>query len=72
VREQLGHGDDVAHARNILQHDGIGGEQRRSHRGERGIFCTADLYGAVQLAAAVNFEPVHVIYPDLSWDAGNL
>ena len=42
MREQLGHGDDVAHVRNILQRHRLVREQRGGHCGQRGIFRAAD------------------------------
>ena len=63
VREKLGHGDDVAHVRNIFESDGFAGEQRRGHRRQRGIFRAADSDCAFELASALNFESIHRLVP---------
>ena len=61
VREKLGHGDDVAHVRNIFQRDGFVVSSAAAMRGQRGIFRAADSDRAFELASAVNFESVHAI-----------
>ena len=59
VREQLGHGDDVAHARNIVKMDVFIGEQSGGHRGQRGVFRAADADDAFEPAASVDVKAIH-------------
>ena len=63
VREQTAHRRDIAHPGNVVQVHGLGGEQRRRHGRQRGIFCAADAHRAAQPPAAFDSESVHKIVP---------
>ncbi len=54
----LPHGDNVTHARDVVQVHGLGVSKRGRHRGKRGIFCAADSHRA--------FESVSTLYGKLS------
>ncbi len=62
-RQQLALGLDVAHLRNVLQNDGLFGEQSSGHRRQSGILSAAYAHRAQQRITAANDEFVHVRMP---------
>ena len=57
--QQLAHGDDIPHLGNVVQSYGFGCQQSSGHRGQRGIFRSADFHRAVQRFAAAYQELIH-------------
>ena len=49
----------IHQARNIAQRQRFGGEQRRDHQGQGGVFGARDIDGAVQFVAAANTDTIH-------------
>ncbi len=57
--EKVARGLDVADLGNVFEDDGLVGEERGGHAGERGIFCAADADGAEEWLSAADYELVH-------------
>ncbi len=60
MRQQLAHGDDVAHVRHVGQFHAVAGEQRRGHRRQRGILRPADAHRSFQRPSAFDQQFIHV------------
>ena len=63
LHQQLAHGLDVAHLGDVLQHDGLVGEQSRRHRGKRSVLGAADAHRPDQWIAAADYKFVHGTIP---------
>ena len=58
--QQIGHGGDVGHMRQITQPQGLIGQQAGRHQGKSRILGPADRYLALEAAAAADSNPVHM------------
>jgi len=54
MREKASHRDDIAHARNIVQFDSTGCQQRRGHCGQRGVLRATDAHGSFEGPSTFN------------------
>ncbi len=70
VREQLAHGDDVAHARDIAQLHGLRRQQGCGHRRQGGVLCAADGDAAFEAVSPFDGESVHEA--SSCWTCGSL
>src|SRR5260370_978602 len=58
-RQQLAHGDQVAHFRNVVQRDLFRRQQSRRHHRQRGILRPADRHGSPQRLPALDPKFIH-------------
>ena len=60
--EELAHGDDVADEGNVVEGDGLEGEERGGHKRKSGILGAGDVDRAVKWIAAVDAKFIHEFF----------